>query len=64
MIWYVGHPFSKARLQSSAAAMGEAARKSTIWVPQGPQKIPGAAEGPLKDLIFAAKDLYNVSLTL
>ena len=44
--------------------MGEAARKSTIWVPQGPQKIPGAAEGPLKDLIFAAKDLYDVSLTL
>ena len=36
-------------------------RDGTIWVKEGPGRISGAAEGPLSDLTFAAKDLYDVS---
>ena len=44
--------------------MAQDERDSTIWVKEGPGKISGAAEGPLKDLTFAAKDLYDVSWSM
>lgn len=44
-----------------AASMVQDGRDGTVWVKEGPGRISGAAEGPLKDLTFAAKDLYDVS---
>lgn len=44
--------------------MAQNERDSTIWVKEGPGKISEAAEGPLKDLTFAAKDLYDVSWSM
>ena len=41
--------------------MAQDGRDNTIWVKEGPGNISGAAEGPLTDLTFAAKDLYDVS---
>ena len=48
-------------LARASASMAQDGRDDRIWVKEGPGKIPGAAEGPLKDLTFAAKDLYDVS---
>ncbi len=45
----------------TAASMVQDGRDGTIWVKEGPGRISGAAEGPLSDLTFAAKDLYDVS---
>ena len=44
--------------------MAQDGRDSTIWVKEGPGRISGAAEGPLSDLTFAAKDLYDVRCSL
>jgi hypothetical protein len=47
-------------LARASASMAQDGRDERIWVRQGPGKIHGAAEGPLKELTFAAKDLYDV----
>ena len=48
-------------LARASASMAQDRRDDRIWIKEGPGKIPGAAQGPLKDLTFAAKDLYDVS---
>ena len=57
-------PLATRAVVRTAASMAQDERDNTIWVKEGPGKISGAAEGPLTNLTFAAKDLYDVRCSM